>query len=67
MKNIKVYCVISVCSCFIIISMLYIFLVRLRIASEEMRGYWQRAALPMSSYIVQKIPLGECRRATPAT
>ena len=48
MKNSKVYCLISVCSCFVIILKFYIF----RCRYDERRV----AALPTSCYLVRKIP-----------
>jgi hypothetical protein len=55
-KNWSVYCVMSVCSCVVIIFKFYIFIAVT--CSRRRRGVvmvWRVATLPMSCYIVRKI------------
>ena len=54
MRNCKVYCLKSVCSCFVIILKFYIFSILSNSGGISVGMIWQEAALPMSCYIVRK-------------
>ena len=54
MKNSKVHCLISVCSCFVIILKFYFFFSIVTNKVGEVAMVWWEAALPISCYIVRK-------------
>jgi hypothetical protein len=71
MKNSKEFCLINVCSYFVIVLKTY-FLIQLwggvgggYSMAGGLDDLWQEAALPKSDYIVRNLP--PCHRAMPAT